>query len=337
MKTPSNPVFILLILTLTIFPFILSSCCTGSNGGGTTPSTPARLEICAVTDDGRVWHMTQHPSQAQTWREVTALDNAGNPGQFVSVDCASLFQTIVIVGVTADQRLFLTSLSGNNWTPWSNIGAALANPNQGQNTFREASISTETNGLRIFVTELEAGRWQVLTANMLIDNSFSPNRFLSFTTTGNPDFLYQIDATMGASPTMEFIGVDNARRLWLRSRSAANSWGAFNQLSPVTFGPAEITQVGNSIHIVAQSGGGVLHQIVGGGGFTSVPVLSSGITHVGCTSIENQLNVCAISNGRILHTTRSASDAWQPPTPLPVAPITPPSPFANVSITWRQP
>ena len=79
------------------------------------------LHVCAITDDGRLWHSIR---QGDPWSQFADVEGeAGERGRFVKVSCAyednpnilPEAQRLHVCAITADGRLWYSSRQGDPW------------------------------------------------------------------------------------------------------------------------------------------------------------------------------------------------------------------------------
>jgi hypothetical protein len=84
------------------------------------------LHVCAVTDDGRLWH-AMSPAGAPFVPLSDVETVAGEVGQFVKVDCAGGNEQLQVIGVTSDGGAWYTIRNpSGNWRPFASVKTAMS-------------------------------------------------------------------------------------------------------------------------------------------------------------------------------------------------------------------
>jgi uncharacterized protein YigE (DUF2233 family) len=91
------------------------------------PPEMQQLHVCAITDDGRLWHSIR---QGDPWSQFADVEGeAGERGRFVKVSCfyeensniPPEAQRLHVCAITADGRLWYASRQGDPWTRFLDV------------------------------------------------------------------------------------------------------------------------------------------------------------------------------------------------------------------------
>jgi hypothetical protein len=109
------------------------------------------LHVCAVLDDGKLWHAIR--SAAGSWTvagDVAA--QAGQNGPFTRVDCAALGNQLHVVAVNTGGEAWYTIRAPNAWRAFENVGSGATTPSA---NIVDVAIGFWNEGL-------PAGDWQLI-------------------------------------------------------------------------------------------------------------------------------------------------------------------------------
>ena len=84
------------------------------------------LHVCAVTNDGRLWHTIRHAASWDSFGDVKAA--ASDPGAIVEIACASVNGELHVCAVTNDGRLWHTIRHATSWDSFGDVKAAASDP-----------------------------------------------------------------------------------------------------------------------------------------------------------------------------------------------------------------
>jgi len=122
--------------------FVKVSCATmGSNTMG------YQLHVCAITDDGRLWHSIR---QGDPWSQFADVEGeAGERGRFVDVSCAASYgvsaNQLHVCAITDDGRLWHSIRRGDPWSQFADVESKAGE----RGRFVDVSCATEFGNLHV--------------------------------------------------------------------------------------------------------------------------------------------------------------------------------------------
>jgi len=123
------------------------------------------LHVCAVSDDGRLWHSVRFGSTS--WTHLTDVAaQAGSNGPFSRVDCAADGNLLHVVAVGQDGGLWYTIRGVNGWRAFEDVRNAPAHmfPFPSPGHVYDVAIGLWNNGL-------PAGQWQLIVVAMAFEGA----------------------------------------------------------------------------------------------------------------------------------------------------------------------
>jgi hypothetical protein len=115
------------------------------------------LQVCAVTEDGRLWHTLRNsPTNWTPYSDVQA--QAGNVGPLRAIDCAADGNLLHVVAVSRNGRAYYTIRNAaGTWRPFEDVQNAATAPlvEVGDGKIYDVGIGLYNDGL-------PAGQWQLI-------------------------------------------------------------------------------------------------------------------------------------------------------------------------------
>src|SRR5215204_745578 len=283
------------------------------------------LHICAITNDGKVWHTIRFPDGS--WQgffgDVKGV-HANDPGTFVDVDCGGVGRELHICAITNDGKVWHTiRFPDGSWQGFfGDVKGVHAND---PGTFvdvdcggvgRELHVCAITNDGKVWHTiRFADGSWQGFFGDVKGVHANDPGTFVD------------VDCG-GVGRELHVCAITNDGKVWHTIRFADGSWQGFfgdvkgvHANDPGTFVDVDCGGVGRELHVCAITNDGkVWHTIRRADGswqrnFVDVKAQTSNpgvFKAVGCIRAGNELHVCAITNdGKVWHTIRRADGSWQ--------------------------
>lgn len=120
------------------------------------------LHLCAVTDDGRLWHTIRYPTYWDAFGDVKAASS--DPGRIVSVSTAIVSRELHVCAITEDGGLWHSIRHSNYWDPFGNVKAVANNPGFVQKVSSAADtgelhVCVVTNDGRLLHTIRRSNEW----------------------------------------------------------------------------------------------------------------------------------------------------------------------------------
>ncbi len=260
--------------------------------------TPTKLHLYGITQDGKLWHAIQTIPQdgsADSWSPWEEVKGKGQsePGPFVSVDGVSTWmntnaggeggqEELHVLGVTRHGELWHTSrLEGQDWRPFENLSRNIGG-NWG--TFQQVGVTEIENTLdACVIVKTKQGEQRILHTSRK-SNKTVWEKFEDITRpqlAGFPGSFISVDCAnlwVEVIPVLHVCGVTTDGKLWHTIRFQDPTWLPF-------------------VNVQLLSASGPQHP------FANVS-LAQGF---------DTLDVCALANGDLWHTSRFSSDPphWQ--------------------------
>jgi hypothetical protein len=268
---------------------------------------------------GEIFHTIRYSNSWQPWGNVSQAV-ANNPGQFVSVSCASIGYDLHVIGMVPNGKLYHTIRYSNSWQPWGNVSQAVAN-NPGQ--FVSVSCAGIGDDLHV-VGFTPSGK---LYHTIRYSNSWQSWDDVSAKIANNPGkFDFVTCANVGNE--LHVLGLTPSGKLYHTIRYAdGKNWQDWGDVSLVPNNPGKVASVccsgiKNDLHIVVFAYPGLHHAIRDSNkvwrywsdvtyatrATTATPSLAC--ARVGCGGCHDLHLIYDIPNGELYHTIRF-SNYWQ--------------------------
>jgi hypothetical protein len=199
------------------------------------------MHICAITDDGGMWHTLREADG--TWQpffgDVKAA--AGDRGAFESLACAAEPDgSLHVCGSTADTGVWHTLREPGSWTGFADVKAVVGSD---AGAFPAMACAVDSAGtLHLCGANPDGYLWHTLRH---LDGSWQQG--FGLVAGGDPGLFRAVACAGDRNETLHVCGITDGGRLWHRIRRP-DGWTPFQDVKAVAGDPGAFTALGCAVN-----------------------------------------------------------------------------------------
>lgn len=263
-----------------------------------------QLQLCAVTNDGRLWHTIRYTNSWQAFGDVQS--QTGNGGSITAVACAAVNDNLQVCAVNSEGRLWHTLRTPNSWTSWGDVEGQAGD----RGAFQQVSCAGIGGDLHLLGVNSDGRLWHTI--------RYAAGNWQAFGDvagqTGDVGAFANVSCTAIGSD-LHVCGVTRDGSLWHTIRYA-DSWQAFGDIESQAgerggFANVSCTALNGELYVFGITSDGRLWRTVRHSGgdwaaFAEVQAQGMGSVNlrtIGCSVVAGAVHLTAVTNdGKLWHT-----------------------------------